>query len=148
GDFWTTAMNDAKADELGLKPLKPELDRIDAISTTQDAINEAFVLQRLGVEAFFGFGIAQDEKKSDEMAVHLQQGGLGLPDRDFYFNNEAGVAKIRKEYVSHLQNMLKLTGAADASATAGASSIMDFETALAKVSRKLEDLRDPQRNYN
>src|SRR5207253_11442025 len=116
GDFWTTAINDAKADELGLTPLKFELDRIDAIATTQDVINETFALQREGVEAFFGFGIAQDEKKSDEMAVHLQQGGLGLPERDFYFNNEAGVARIRKEYVLHLQNMLKLSGANDAAA--------------------------------
>jgi putative endopeptidase len=148
GDFWTTAMNDAKADQLGLMPLKSELDRIDAIATTQDAINESFALQRLGVETLFGFGIAQDEKKSDEMAVHIQQGGLGLPDRDFYFNKEAEVAAIRKEYVSHLHNMLKLEGAGDEAAAASAMNIMDFEMALAKVSRKLEDLRDPQRNYN
>ena len=148
GDFWTTAMNDAKADQLGLIPLKAELDHIDAIMTVQDAINESFALQRLGVETLFGLDVSQDEKKSDEMAVHIQQGGLGLPDRDFYFNQEAGVASIRKEYVSHLHNMLKLEGAADDAATAGAASIMDFETALAKVSRKLEDLRDPQRNYN
>jgi len=148
GDFWTTAMSDAKADQLGLMPLKPELDRIDAVTTVQDAINESFALQRLGVETLFGFAIAQDEKKSDEMAVHLQQGGLGLPDRDFYFNNEAGVAGIRKEYVSHLHNMLKLAGASDEAASGGASKIIELETALAKVSRKLEDLRDPQRNYN
>src|ERR1700730_7319493 len=148
GDFWTTAMNEAKGDELGLKPLKPELDRIDAIGTTEDAIRMAFALQRLGVHAFFDFGIAQDEKKSDEMAVHIQQGGLGLPDRDFYFNPEAGVAQIRRRYVSHIQNMLKLAGAGDEPAAAPAANIMEFETALAKVSRKLEDLRDPQSNYN
>ena len=76
------------------------------------------------------------------------QDGLGLPDRDFYFSPEAGVAKIRTEYVSHLHNMLKLLGSDDASATKGATDVMAFETALAKVSRKLEDLRDPQRNYN
>src|SRR4051812_20781332 len=129
-------MNESKADQLGLMPLKPELDRIDAIATSQDAINEAFALQRLGVEALFGFGVAQDEKKSDEMAVHLQQGGLGLPDRDFYFNNEAGVTRIRKEYVSHVQNMLKLSGATEEAAAKSAADIMAFETALAKVSRK------------
>ena len=148
GDFWTTAMDEAKGDQLGLKPLKPELDRIDAIGTTEGAIRTAFALQRLGVDAFFDFGIAQDEKKSDEMAVHLQQGGLGLPDRDFYFNPEAGVAQIRKRYVLHLHNMLMLAGAGDESATASAANIMEFETALAKVSRKLQDLRDPQSNYN
>ena len=148
GDFWTTAMDEAKADQLGLTPLKPELDRISAIMNTQDAIKEAFALQPLGIDAFFGFYIAQDEKQSDVMSVHLQQGGLGLPDRDFYFNSEAGVANIRKEYVAHLEKMLKLIGTDDAAAKENAARIMDFETALAKISRKLEDLRDPIRNYN
>jgi putative endopeptidase len=148
GDFWTTAMDEAKADQLGLMPLKPELDRIGAIMNTQDAINEAFVLQRLGIDAFFGFYVAQDEKQSDVMSVHLQQGGLGLPDRDFYFNPEAGVANIRKEYVPHIEKMLKLLGTDEAAAKENAVGIMDFETSLAKVSRKLEDLRDPIRNYN
>jgi putative endopeptidase len=148
GDFWTTALDDAKADQLGLMPLKPELDRIGAIMSTQDAINEAFVLQRLGIDAFFGFYVAQDEKQSDVMSVHLQQGGLGLPDRDFYFNTEAGVANIRKEYVPHIEKMLKQVGNDEAAAKENAARIMEFETALAKVSRKLEDLRDPIRNYN
>jgi putative endopeptidase len=148
GDFWVTAMDEAKADQLRLMPLKAELDRIDAIATPQDAINEAFALQRIGIDGFFGFYIAQDEKQSDVMSVHLQQGGLGLPDRDFYFNKEAGVAKIRTEYLSHLQKMLALTGEDDKAAAASAAKIMEFETALASASRKLEDLRDPQRNYN
>jgi len=148
GDFWTTAMDEAKADQLGLRPLQPELDRITAITDLNGVINEAFELHRIGVGAFFDIGVAQDEKNSDEMAVHLSQGGLGLPDRDFYFNNEAGVAKIRTEYVTHLNNMLKLLGSTDETARTSASNIMAFETALAKVSRKLEDLRDPERNYN
>jgi putative endopeptidase len=148
GDFWTTAMDEAKADQLGLMPLKPELDRISAIMTTQDAIKEAFVLQRLGIDALFGFDVSQDERKSDVMSVHLQQGGLGLPDRDFYFNNEAGVANIRKEYVPHIEKMLTLIGTGAAAAKENAARIMEFETALAKVSRKLEELRDPIKNYN
>ena len=79
------------------------------------------------------------------MAVHLQQGCLGLPDRDFYFNAEAGVAKIRNEYVQH---MLVLAGENDATAMKSAVDIIVFETALTKVSPRLEDLRDPQKNYN
>src|SRR5262245_465134 len=148
GDFWTTAMDESKAEQLRLMPLKPELDRINGIKTVQDALDVAFTLQPLGVEAFFNFFITQDEKNSEAMAVHLYQGGLGLPDRDFYFNKEEGVARIRKEYGTHLNNMLKLAGSDDAAASAAASGIMEFETALAKVSRKLEDLRDPQKNYN
>ena len=148
GDFWTTAMDENKANQLRLSPLKAELDRIDAVNTTQDAINEAFALQRLGIDAFFGFYVGQDERQSDVMSVHLQQGGLGLPDRDYYFNPDPGVAKNRTEYVTHLGNMLKLIGEDEAAAKANAAKIMEFETALAKVSRKLEDLRDPVRNYN
>src|SRR6516225_3432327 len=148
GDFWTTAMDEAKAEQLRLTPLKPELDRIDAITNTQDAINEAFALQRLGIDALFGFYVGQDERQSDVMSVHLQQGGLGLPDRDYYFNPKDTVAKVRTEYVAHLENMLKLMGSDEPTAKANAAKIMEFETALAKVSRKLEDLRDPVRNYN
>jgi putative endopeptidase len=147
-DFWTTAMDEAKAEQLRLTPLKPELDRIDAIASTQDAIKEGFALQRLGIDAFFGFDVSQDERQSDVMSVHLQQGGLGLPDRDYYFNPKDTVAKVRTEYVAHLGNMLKLMGEDEPTAKANAAKIMEFETALAKVSRKLEDLRDPVRNYN
>ena len=82
------------------------------------------------------------------MAVHLGQGGLGLPERDFYFNPEKGVAKIRREYVAHLARMLVLLGRDPKAAPAAAARVMAFETALAKASRKLEDLRDPQKNYN
>ncbi len=148
GDFWTTAMDESKAEQLGLTPLKSELDRIAAITDINSALTESFALQQIGVETFFSFGILQDEKKSDEMAVHIAQGGLGLPDRDFYFNPEEGVAKIRVAYVTHLHNMLKLAGDSDDAAAASAPKVVAFETALAKVSRKLEDLRDPVRNYN
>ena len=147
GDFWTTAMDEAKAEKLGAAPLKAELDRIDAIKSVRDAIDAAFALRPLGVSAFFGVFVAQDEKNSDEMSVHLVQDGLGLPDRDYYFNKEAGVAKTRTEYVGHLSRMLKLLGRADG-ADAAAADIMAFETALAMKSRKLEDLRDPEKNYN
>jgi len=82
------------------------------------------------------------------MSVHLSQGGLGLPEKDFYFNTEEGIAKIRDAYVVHVGRMLKLLGRDEAGAKAAAASIMAFETALAKASRSLEDLRDPQKNYN
>jgi len=147
GDFWTTAMDEAKAEQLGATPLKAEMDRIDAIKTVADAIDVAFALRPLGVNAFFGVYVSQDEKNSDEMSVHLSQDGLGLPDRDYYFNQEAGVAKTRTEYVAHLGRMLTLVGRGDG-ADKAATAVMAFETALAGKSRKLEDLRDPEKNYN
>lgn len=148
GDFWSTAMDEAKAEQVGLTPLKSELARIDAIKTATDALDVAFALQPLFVDVFFSPDISQDEKASDVMAIHLYQGGLGLPERDYYFNAEAGVAKARKEYVAHMGRMLKLLDAGAKDADPRAARVMAFETELAKVSRKLEDLRDPDRNYN
>ena len=148
GDFWTTAMDSAKANRLGLAPLRDELARIDGIHNSADMVDVCFALHPLGVTTPFALWVGQDEKQSDVMAVHLSQDGLGLPERDFYFNEEKGVARIRSEYVSHIARMLKLLGRKDKEAKVAAAMVMDFETALAKASRKLEDLRDPERNYN
>jgi putative endopeptidase len=148
GDFWTAAMDETRADALGLTPLKTQLARIDSIKTVQNVLDVSFALRPLGVGAFCGVYVSQDEKQSDVMSVHVDQGGLGLPERDFYFNKEKGIARIRTEYVAHLARMLKLLGHSDKDSLKEAQNIMKFETALAKASRKLEDLRDPEKNYN
>ena len=148
GDFWATAMDTAKAEQLGIHPLDAELARIDAIKSANDALDVAFALNPLQVGPFFSFYVYQDERKSDMMSVHLSQGGLGLPDRDFYVNPDSGVARIRTEYVAHLGRTLKMLGRNDAESKTAAANVMAFETALAKASRKLEDLRDPVANYN
>lgn len=148
GDFWTTAMDTALADRLGVQPLAPELARIDAARDLDAILAQAFAMTPIGVRSFFRFGIYQDEKDSAAMAVHLSQGGLGLPERDFYFNPEAGVVRIRDEYVAHLARTLQLLGRDEAGAKAAAAKVMAFETALARASRTREALRDPQRNYN
>lgn len=148
GDFWATAMDAARADRLGVHPLDAELARIDAIASTGDAVDAAFALQPLGVGALFGFGIGQDSKDSATYAVHVTQGGLGLPERDFYFNREAGVAKLRTAYVAHIARTFQLLGRDPAAARAAAARVMAFETALAQASRTLADLRDPEKNYN
>jgi putative endopeptidase len=148
GDFWITANDTAKAEKVGLAPIQGELAKVAAVKNAKEALDLAFAWAPLGVDAFFGFGISQDEKSSEEMAIHLWQGGLGLPERDFYFNPEKGVATIREEYVAHLGRILHLLGRDEAGAKAAAAQVMAFETELAKASRKMEDLRDPQRNYN
>lgn len=148
GDFWRTAMDTDLAERQGLTPLKPELDRIDAIRNVKDAVDTAFALSPLGVDSFAGFVVEQDQKQSDVMAVYVWQGGLGLPERDYYFNPEAGVAKTRTAYVDHLHKMFALLGEDDTAAGNSATQVMAFETALAKVSRPLAELRDPQKNYN
>ncbi|MFL5524784.1 MAG: M13 family metallopeptidase [Gemmatimonadaceae bacterium] len=148
GDFWATAMDTVKLEQQGIHPLDSELARIDAIRTPNDAIDVAFAEGPLQVGPFFSFYIYQDERKSDAMAVHVSQGGLGLPERDFYFNPDTGVARIRTEYVAHIARTLQLLGRDPAAAKTSAQNVMTFETALAKASRKLEDLRDPVANYN
>ncbi|MEO8741617.1 MAG: M13 family metallopeptidase N-terminal domain-containing protein, partial [Lysobacteraceae bacterium] len=148
GSFWLTAMDTAKADQLGVHPLDVELARIKDVKNARDAMAEAFSLQLIDVNAFFRAGVYQDEKDSNTMAIHLRQGGLGLPERDFYFNPEQGVARIREEYVAHLGRTLMLLGRDPKLAPADAVRVMQFETALANASWKREELRDPQKNYN
>jgi len=148
GDFWTTAMDEALANRVNLDPIKGQLVQIDAAKNVQQVLDAAFAMLPLGVDVFFDGSVYQDLKRSDTMALYLSQGGLGLPERDYYFNTEAGVAKARTAYVTHLHNLFRLLGADDAAAGKSAQQVMAFETSLAKVSRKLADLRDPQRNYN
>jgi putative endopeptidase len=148
GDFWNTAVDQGLADRLGLAPIASDLALIAAISDLKGVLDMTFALQRQGLGPLFSFGIAQDEKDSDVMAVHLGQGGLGLPDRDYYFNKDEGIAKTRHAYVLHMANMLRLLGIEASDAQARSLAVMAFETALATVSRPLEDLRDPQKNYN
>jgi putative endopeptidase len=148
GDWWATAMDAAKAEQLGVHPLDAELDRVAKVRSAREALDVAFAWQPLQVRAFFAFDVAQDDKNSGQMAIYLNQAGLGLPNREFYFNPEKGVAKVREEYVAHIARTLAQLGRDDVAASKAAAAVMEFETSLAKASRNLEDLRDPQLNYN
>jgi putative endopeptidase len=148
GDFWKTAMDEALCDRQGLAPLQAELARIDAIRDVSGVVDEAFAQLPLHTDAFFSFSIYQDQKNSDVMAVQLEQGGLGLPDRDFYFNTDENSVRVRAEYGRHLERMLRLVRGPQEVPPQAGERVLAFETALAKASRKLEDLRDPEKNYN
>jgi putative endopeptidase len=160
-NFWLTAMDTDLANALGVLPLQPELQKIAAIKTASEALDLAFEFQRLQVGAFFNLSVSQDAKASDQMAVHLWQGGLGLPERDYYFNPDAAIVHSRHEYVAHIARTLALLdhpkgnlgnvgkGAHPTAAQrAAAAQVMAFETHLAQASRRLEALRDPVKNYN
>src|ERR1043165_1591416 len=97
GDFWTTAMDTVTIESLGAKPLQPEFDMINAITDMKGLMAETGHLQSIGSSPFFSGYIAQDEKNSEKMALHLWQGGIGLPDRDFYFDTSARNKNIRVE---------------------------------------------------
>ncbi len=146
GDFWSTGMDSVKADKLGTQPLQKQLDMISAVKDVKGIVQTMVALEPLQVGFFYaGFYVTQDAKNSEVMGVTLWQGGIGLPDRDYYFNDEK---EIREKYVQHLTNMLGLIGETPADAKKKADGIMAFETGLAMNSRKLEDQRDPFANYN
>ncbi|RSK31055.1 M13 family metallopeptidase [Hymenobacter metallilatus] len=148
GDFWATGMDSATINKQGIAPLKQELDRIQSMQSVADVQAAIARLQPLGVNALIGYYVGQDAKNSDKMALQLWQSGLGLPNRDYYFNKDARTKNIRQEYDSHLVKMFGLLGQDAATAQANARRVVQLETKLAASSRKLEALRDPYANYN
>ncbi len=148
GDLWYTGMDTVSIEKQSVQPLKQEFDKINAIADINGLVAEIGRLQSIGASPFFGEYIAQDEKNSEKMAVHLGQGGIGLPDRDFYFDTDSRSRKIRNEYVKHLEKMFALLGDNENTAKINAATVMRLETSMAEKSRKLAALRDPYKNYN
>ena len=148
GDFWSAGMDEAGNAKQGFTALAPEFESIAAIKDQRGLLETIAHLQHIGVNAMFSPYIAQDEKNSDRYALHLHQGGLGLPNRDYYFDADSRSTMLRAEYVKHVARMFTLLGDNAASSSANAATVMRLETELARASRKLEDLRDPQKNYN
>ncbi len=148
GDFWYAAMDSATSARQGIEPLAEEFGRIRAVRDRKGLLDEIAHLQYIGVGAMCGLYIFQDERNSDRYAVHLYQGGLGLPNRDYYFDTDDRSKMLRREYVTHVARMFQLLGDDSTSARANASTVMSLETELAGASRKLADMRDPIANYN
>jgi len=148
GDFWAMAMDSAKIENDGLKPLQPLLDKVNAITDTKSLLSTVAELKKSGSSTLFSDYILQDDKNSEVMAYKLAQGGLGLPEREYYFKTDSATNNIRQKYEQHIALMLTMAGEDSASAKASAKNILALETRLAKASRKLADLRDPYANYN
>lgn len=148
GDFWATALDSSKIEQSGLKPLQIWFDKINSIRDATSLIKVANELNNIGVDALFGDYVQQDDKNSDVMSYKLWQGGIGLPERDYYFKTDSSTVNIRNQYIKHIAKMLILQGQDSVSASKAASAIFTLETNLAKASRKIEDLRDPYANYH
>lgn len=148
GDFYASGMDSVTINKNGFSPLKEEFATIETIKNFDGLLQNIAHLHTIGVDAGFGFYVAQDDKISSKNAIILYQGGLGLGNRDYYFNTDAETENIRKEYVIHVKKMLQLVGENSEIATKNSAAIMKLETELAKSSRKLEALRDPLKNYN
>ncbi|KTC81557.1 M13 family metallopeptidase [Legionella brunensis] len=148
GNFYFSGMDEASINKLGATPLKPEFDRIEAIKNLNDLQTEIAHLQMIGVDALFGFGSMQDFKNSKEMIGAAIQGGLGLPDRDYYLKEDKKFAQIRATYVEHVAKMFELLGDTPDKAAKEAQTVMAIETSLAKASLSQTELRDPYTIYH
>jgi putative endopeptidase len=148
GDFWGMAMDSAKIEADGLKPIQPLLDKVNAITDVKSLLNTVSELKKIGSNTLFDDYVYQDAKKSDVMAYNLTQGGLGLPEREYYFKPDSATINIRNEYVKYMTQILTMAGEDATAAATAAKNILALETKLATASRKIEDLRDPYKNYN
>ena len=148
GDYYYTAMDSMAIEKAGLTPLKPELDRITAVKDLKGLQTLLARHQMLRTGALFGAYVGQDDKISTQYAVNLYQGGLSLPDRDYYLKDDARSKAIRTAYTTYLTNTFKLAGDDAATAAKNAATVMRIEMRLAKASKARVELRDPYANYN
>ncbi|MES2130461.1 MAG: M13 family metallopeptidase [Pseudomonadota bacterium] len=146
GDFYASYMNEKKADELGLTPLAGELANIAGIKDKAEIPALMARMSKRGVNSPFDFGIHQDAKDSTKYVADISQGGLGMPDRDYYLKDDEKMVDARAKYLAHVEKMLALAG--DANASANAKAIVALETEIAKVQWTKVELRDPVKAYN
>jgi putative endopeptidase len=148
GDFYASCTDEATIDTLGIKPLMPELNRIDALQSKDQMLDELVRLQTQGAPVFFNFSSTPDAKNSMQMIADADQGGLGLPDRDYYLKTDAKSVKLREQYLAHVQKMLELAGEPAAKAASDAQAVLRIETDLAKGSLDRVARRDPNQTYH
>ena len=148
GDYWAMAMDSSKIESQGLQPLQPLMDSIENIRSIGELVLTVARFKQLGSSTLFSDFVTQDDKNSAVMAYKLWQGGLGLPEREYYFRQDSATTAIRKAYQEYISHLLQMVGKDSLAAVTSARRIMELEIHLAGSHRKLEDLRDPYRNYN
>ncbi|TDW96793.1 M13 family metallopeptidase [Dinghuibacter silviterrae] len=147
-DLYGSIMDSAVIEAKKLDPLKDELGMINAVKDVPGVWAEAGREYKEGNGTLFSFGVGADDKNSRMNVVHFSQGGLGLPNRDYYFNKDTSIQKVRDAYKTYIEKVFSLTGDDQATAAKKAGGVLDAEMALAKVSRTPVQLRDPNANYN
>jgi len=148
GDFWYSGMDSLEIEKQGLQPLKADMEKIDAIKSAGDIVTIAADFHKKGIDVFFNDYVGQDDKNSEVMAYQLGQGGLGMPNRDYYFNTDERTLGVKKAYQLYMNKTFQQLGNDSSMAMKITAAIFQLETRLAKSSRKLADLRDPYKNYN
>jgi putative endopeptidase len=148
GDLYRSAMDTVAINKAGIAPMNPALARIDAITDANGVMKEIANLQTQGLSELFGMAIGPDDKNVTKLIPQFYQGGIGLPDRDYYFKTDANTAEIREAYKKYQVALLKLMGEDEATATKDAADIYKLEEALAKASMTRVEMRDPYKLYN
>jgi putative endopeptidase len=149
GDYYAACMDTATLDKKGAAPIKPAWALIDGLKNTRQLSALMSELENGGTpDGFFEFGVSQDDKDSSQQIAQLYQGGLSLPDRDYYLVDNARFKEIRAKYVAHIARMLALAGIAPEQAGKDAAAVLEIETALAKASMSRTELRDPSNRYH
>jgi len=152
GDYYASCMDEAAIEKLGAKPLLPQLERIAGLKSKQDLAEYAATAQfppsLYGGGTLFTFRSNQDFKDSTHVIAEADQGGLGLPDRDYYLKDDPESQKLREAYLAHVANMFALLGDKPADAATEAATVMRIETALAKGQMTRVERRDPPKLYH
>jgi len=148
GDYYAACMDEKGIDAKGLAALQPELDRIRNLKDKAQLAEEVAHLHRNGVEALFEFSSGQDFKDSNAVIAQADQGGLGLPDREYYLKADPESVTLRQKYLAHVQRIFELTGEKPEQAKADAATVMKIETSLAQDSLDLVSRRDPEKVYH
>src|SRR3989344_2073664 len=146
-DFYRSGTDITRRRKKGLEPLKKLINRINAIKKPNDVVKTIAHLERVGSGGIWGVFIDQDMKNSERYIISLCQGGLGMPDRDYYLKGDTESLRVRTAYEKHLSNLLKLAGHGG-KANQDAVVVLEIETALAKISMTKEDLRDVDKTYH
>lgn len=148
GDFYFSGMDSLNLNKAGISAIQSYLDQIDGIKNQDQFASNAAIIHRIAGSPMFGFGVWQDSKISSKNAVTIWQGGLSLPDRSYYFENDNRTKEIRQKFLHHLENIYRILNYNEKKAKAAAENQLKLETELAAASRKKEDTRDPHKNYN
>jgi putative endopeptidase len=149
GNYFAACMNEDLADKLGAKPLEPELKTIAGFTDKkQIAALDVELDHKYDSGAFFGIGVGQDQVDSTKQILQTGQGGLTLPDRDYYLTDDARSKTLRDQYVAHMVKMFTLSGDTPEAAAKEAADTLRIETALAQGSMARVEMRDPAKRYH
>ena len=148
GDFYSSCMDEAKIEAAGIKPLESEFQLINAINDANSLQDQIARMQNMGFRVAFGLGAAQDFKKSTDVIAQAVQGGLGLPDRDYYTKDDDRSKQIRDAYTKHVAKMFELAGDPADKAAEEAKTVFAMEKKLAEASKTRIERRDPAANYH